>query len=238
MRPELAQAKETLMNRGRCFASVLMAVLLSGFGFAGTVSPQDIVARDYYLASGDRAATQALRNVERYHYEPALKALQARRYQGAQGDLEFILRYFPNHPQALDKLGEVGLGLKRPDIAEQRFRSAIERYPQHHETYVVYGTFLHRLGRVDAAIAQYQKALEINPDSPYGNYNLGLAYMDRKDYLQANLHAQRAYELGVSFPGLRKKLQQAGAWKPLENASGSPANPPSSAKQEDKPKAN
>jgi tetratricopeptide (TPR) repeat protein len=143
-----------------------------------------------------------------------------------------MLKYFPNHPQALDKLGEVGLALKRPDIADERFRAAIERYPQRDETYVVYGTFLHRLGRVDAAIAQYQKALEINPDSPFGNYNLGLAYVDRKNYSQANVHARKAYELGVAFPGLRKKLEAAGAWRPLDRASSSPATPPSSGKQE------
>jgi len=198
-----------------------------------TASAQDSIARDYYLAGSEREAVNALRNMHRFHYEPALKALQARKYQNAQGDLEFMLKYFPNHPQALDKMGEVALGLKRPDIAEQRFATAIARYPQHDETYVVYGTFLHRLRRVDLAIAQYQKALEINPNSVYGHYNLGLAYVDRKDYTRANVHAQKAYELGVTFPGLRKRLQAAGAWKPLESTSSSSAEPVPGAKQQD-----
>jgi tetratricopeptide (TPR) repeat protein len=215
------------MKLARPLFALVIFVLITCLGLPGTAPAQDSVARDYYLAGSEREAVQALKNMHRLHYEPALKALQARKYQYALGDLEFMLKYFPNHPQALDKIGEVALGLKRPDIAQRRFEAALERYPQHDETYVVYGTFLHRLGRVDLAIAQYQRALEINPNSVYGNYNLGLAYVDRKEYAQANVHAQKAYELGVTFPGLRKRLQAAGAWKPMEHTpSNSSATPP------------
>ena len=222
------------MNRNLCFAALLVALLLNGLACSGRVSAQEQqVARDYYAGHAD----QALRNMNRYHYEPALKALQLRKYRGAQGELEFILRYFPNHPQALAKIGEVSIATQRPDLAERHFQTAIARYPQHDETHVIYGAFLHKLGRIDAAIAEYRRALEIDPDSAYAHYNLGLAYVDRKDYSQANIHAQKAYELRVTFPGLRKKLEDAGAWRPVERASSTPADAASSGKQQDKRKA-
>jgi len=222
------------MDRSCCFGGFLTAVLVYGLAFPGTASAQDIVARDYYLAGSDPAAARTLRNVERYHYEPALKYLRSRNYRYAQNDLEFILKYFPNHPQALAKISEIGLAVKRPDLAEEHFRNAIERYPQRDETHVIYGTFLHKLGHIDAAIAEYRKALEINASSVYAHYNLGLAYVDRKDYSEANVHAQKAYQLGAGFPALRRKLQAAGAWRPLETTSSSPVSPSSSAQQERK----
>lgn len=172
--------------------------------------------RDYYTAGASTDGAQMLRNLDQNHYRLAAGALERRRYAGAQADLEFMLKYVPNHPRALAGMAQVALGLKRPDLAEQRFKAAIERYPQYDETYVIYGVFLHKLGRTDAAIAQYRKALEINASSGFAHYNLGLAYVDTKDYAQANAHAQKAYQLGVSFPGLKRQLQAVGAWKPTE----------------------
>lgn len=219
------------------FAAWLTALLLSGLSVLGFAFGQETIVRDYYVARSDRGGIQALNNMDRLHYQPALKALQLKRYGNAQGDLEFILKYFPNHPHALAKIGEVSLATKRPDLANKHFEAAISRYPQHDETHVIYGTFLHKLGRLDAAVAEYQRALEINPDSAYGHYNLGLAYVDRKDYSQANAHAQKAYQLGVSFPGLRKKLQAVGAWKPLESSSSGGAAGASTPPQQDERKA-
>jgi predicted Zn-dependent protease len=180
---------------------------------AGSAQSQ---GRDYYTAGSSKAAAQSLRNVERLHYAPALKHLEARKYRFAQADLEFVLRYFPNHPQALTKTAELAIAIRQPALAEEHFRNAIALYPQYDATYVIYGTFLYKLGRAEDGVLQYKKALEVNPDSAYGHYNLGLAYADRKDYARANAHAQEAYRLGVTMPALRNKLQAAGAWKPSE----------------------
>lgn len=213
--------KEGLPGRGGRFAA-LLAVVLVLFSTLGNVAAQD-PGRDYYKAGIYPDGMQMLRNLNQNHYRLAAAALERRRYQAAQGDLEFMLRYFPNHPHALAGMAQVGIGLKRPDLADQHFKNAIERYPDHHETYVIYGVFLHRLGRTDAAIAQYKKALEINPNAAFGHYNLGLAYVDTKDYAQANAHAQKAYQLGVNLPGLKRQLEAAKAWKPVEPSSGAPA---------------
>ena len=181
--------------------------------------------RDYYQAGASTSGAQMLRNLDQNHYRGAARQLEIRRYHAAIPDLEFMLKYIPNHPQALAGIAQVSVGLKRPDLADQHFKNAIQLYPDHDETYVIYGVFLHKLGRMDAAIAQYKKALEINPNSVLGHYNLGLAFVDTKDYVEANLHAQRAYQGGMTLPGLRRQLEAANAWKPAAPSTDVSASP-------------
>jgi len=203
-----------MMRRMRRQTGLLAALALVVLSAGGVCA--ETLGRDYYAAGSDRAATTDLRNVERYHYGPAVEKLRRKQYGYALADIEFVLKYFPNHPNALDLIGDWGVATKRTELAEEHFKKAIALYPQHDATYTVFGVFLHKVGRVDEAIARYKKALELNPESPYANYNLGLAYVDRKDYVQANFHAQKAYRLGMPFAGLRTKLQAANAWRPLE----------------------
>jgi tetratricopeptide (TPR) repeat protein len=216
-------------RRGRFTALLAVAVVLVST-LSNIVAAQN-PGRDYYKASAYRDGIQMLRNLNQNHYRQAAGALERKRYHAARSDLEFMLKYFPNHPQALAGMAQVAVGLKRPDLADQHFRDAIERYPEHDETYVIYGVFLHKLGRTDAAIAQYRKALEINPASGFGHYNLGLAYVDTKDYAQANAHAQKAYQLGVNFPGLKRQLEAVRAWKPAESSTGASAAPESAERE-------
>jgi len=199
-------------QRIRFPATLVAAAALSCALALGAVA-QD-AARDYYTAGASTDGAQMLRNLDQNHYRRAVGALERRRYEGALADLEFMLKYVPNHPRALAGISQVAIGVQRPDLAEQRFKAALERYPQHDETYVIYGVFLHKLGRTDAAIAQYRKALELNPISGFAHYNLGLAYVDTKDYARANAHAQQAYRLGITFPGLKRQLQAVRAWEP------------------------
>ena len=202
------------------FLLIAVAQLASSAGIALAQDP----GRDYYSAGSYPDGLQMLRNLDRNHYRPAAEKLARGQYKGVQGDLEFMLKYFPNHPRAVAGMAELGVATKHPEVAEQYFQNAIDRYPGHDETHVVYGTFLHKLGRIEAAVVQYKKALEINADSAYAHYNLGLAYVDQKNYQRANFHAQRAYQLGASFPGLRRKLEAVKSWNPSEDASTAPAS--------------
>jgi tetratricopeptide (TPR) repeat protein len=88
---------------------------------------------------------------------------------------------------------------------------------------VAQGIYLARTKRYPEAIKSYEHALEIAPDSVNAHYNLGLAYIETKQYQLANEHAQRAYELGASLPGLRDKLKRIGQWNPVATA---PADEP------------
>jgi tetratricopeptide (TPR) repeat protein len=173
--------------------------------------------KNYY----DPAAAPIVRSVELNHLDRAINLMQERRWQPARADLEFMLRYVANHPQALALLSDVCFKLKEPDCAQLYFDNALRLYPETASTHSVYGTYLHRLGKVPQAIESYKRALLINPKSAQTHYNLGLAYVDIKDYQRANEEAQRAYAMGAELPGLRDKLIRAKQWNP--SAAGSTA---------------
>lgn len=182
----LASAAPTYNERGRCTAGC-----------------------NYY--EGDSGHIWA---VEKYHLGPAKQKLSDGRTTYAMQDIEFMLRHFPNNPNALMLLEPAAQRLGQPDMPVRYFKQAIDAYPDEAMTYLVYGMYLQKRGQTGDAIAQYQRALALNPKLPDGHYNLGLALVKSKRYAEANAHAVSAYQLGHPMPGLRNQLQRAGAWNP------------------------
>jgi Flp pilus assembly protein TadD len=70
-----------------------------------------------------------------------------------------------------------------------------------------------KAGQVDQATEQLKEAHNLQPDNPTINYNLGLLYVQRKNYEEAKNYAKKAYELGFPLPGLKNQLMQAGKWE-------------------------
>ncbi len=174
---------------------------------------------DYYKGAG----TELLRNVEKYHLGQAADKLRLRQFESASGDIEFILRFFPNHPQGLILMTQLCEQWKFSAqcnfaMMSDVFENAIAVNPDVAATCVLQGIYLYRSKRLPAAIASLDKAVKLDPNSLNAHYNLGLAYFDTKQFELANLHAQRAYELGAPVSGLRDKLTRAGKWKPINTS--------------------
>jgi len=132
------------------------------------------------------------------------------------GECDFILGKFPNHPEALHLCTEHSVTrARRPDVGQRYLDRAVQLFPDVASTHVIFGMYLHRLGKTKDALEKYQRALELDPSSTNAHYNLGLAYLSLKEYDLANKHAQQAYALGHPAPGLRNGLQRAGKWNPL-----------------------
>jgi Tfp pilus assembly protein PilF len=191
----------------RACALGVVALLASGFACAQAVD------NDYYTTHD----TTLLRTVERYHVLVAEEKIRTKYYSSARQDLEFVLRYFPNHPRGLLLMAQLCTeqSTQRCDL-DLIFEKAIDINPNVAGTYVTQGVYLHRVKRYREAIASYQHALKIDPNSLNAHYNLALAYLETKEYGLANEHAQRAYALGAPFPGLRDRLKQSGQWKPVQ----------------------
>ena len=51
------------------------------------------------------------------------------------------------------------------------------------------------MGRLDEAVAEYKKALSINPNHAKAHYNLGNAYLKEEDYRLAKTHYDKAMKL-------------------------------------------
>jgi tetratricopeptide (TPR) repeat protein len=93
------------------------------------------------------------------------------------------------------------------------FDRALRFTPEDPSVRLLFGTFLLKNGKREAAIEQL-KIAELHAGAN-GNvyYNLGLAYFDLKDYGKAREYAKRAHELGFTLPGLKNKLQSVGQWR-------------------------
>lgn len=153
--------------------------------------------------------------VEQYHWEPGLQAERRNQFIDAYGSWDFILRWVPNHIPALRKMIDLVILHKRPDLVIPYLDEAVAFCPTCADVAIVYGIYYQRVGQPEKAIEKYKKALEANAYSIDAHYNLGLALIEKGRLAEANEHAQLAYEYGHRLPGLRNKLQKAGAWKPL-----------------------
>lgn len=202
-----------MRNDRTSFAYAVIGALLM---LGALAAPQQARAQntdnDYYQSRG----TALLNTVEKYHLYPGLAKYRDKHYDQAWQDFDFLLRYFPNHPRGLVVMTELCSEWKSGRCAlDVMFDKAIAVRPDAAGTFVAYGIYLHRIKRYNEAIETYQRALTLDPDSVNGHYNLALAYLDTKSYDLANEHAQRAYALGATVPGLRERLKKLGYWKPL-----------------------
>jgi len=140
------------------------------------------------------------------------------------GDIDYTLRAWPNHARALAAMSRQGMIEKtyQPRGAhfpvDCYFLRAFQFAPDDGTPHAVYGNHLIAIGKNEQAMAEFKRAVELEPDNPTINYNAGLAYMKTKEYDKALAHAKKAYSLNFPLPGLRNKLIAVGKWddKPAE----------------------
>jgi Tfp pilus assembly protein PilF len=156
--------------------------------------------------------------VEKHHFTPNVEKLVNGNSGPLGGELDYTLRAFPNHPRALAALANLAVRDKtvKPVGAkysvECYFERAIRFKRNDPAVRMVYGTYLLQRGEPDKAIYQLNVAVNLQPEDPNINYNLGLLYLKKKDYEQAKTYAKKAYDLGFPLPGLKNQLIQAGKW--------------------------
>lgn len=160
--------------------------------------------------------------VEQYHFTPPVENLK----RGATGvigaDLDYTLRASPNHHRALIAMTRWAERLKteHPPGANYTVKCYLERAlrfrPEDSMARLIYANYLTKHGQKEDGVKQLEAARENAGDNANIQYNLGLAYFDLHDYDKSLAHAQRAYQLGFSLPGLRSKLQKAGKWRDPE----------------------
>lgn len=181
----------------------LVAVLGLASG-ASAAEPYDFYARNWPSGLHE--------NVHRYHLRQGHEKAERGAYQYAMNEANFILARFPNDPEGLKLAMKIALDWPNNERgAMPYFRKALDRYPQHAETWLIYGVYLHRLGTPAEAVEAYRSAIERDANLADAHYNLGLALLELDEVDAASDAAQRAYDLGHPLPGLRKKLGSAGA---------------------------
>lgn len=157
--------------------------------------------------------------VEAYHFTPEVESLQAGKSGHVIGDLDYTLRAFPNHHRALFALIRLASdpslrsrkGMGQITTPPECYLQRAERFqPKDSAVQVLYGLYLHRLGKLEDAESHYRTAIRLEPRSSEAYYNLGLLLVDEERYVEAGPIARKAYELGYPLAGLRKRLADAG----------------------------
>lgn len=205
----------------RVFAPAVLGTMLCGSAWAqgcGSLA-NGFGPYDY------RAASEATRKqVELHHFNENVEYLRSGQNGYLAGDIDYVLRAFPNHPRALwamDKLArrdrtERPLGANW--TAACYFIRAVEFTPDDATVRLLYGLHLAERGKNKQAEEELQAARALVENDEYlrhdGNiaYNLGLGFFQVGRYEEAKTYARRADELGFPMTGLQNLLKKSGKW--------------------------
>ncbi len=167
------------------------------------------------------AAKDQLRisQVEQHHFDLETESLIRGMTGPPGGDINFLVRYSPNHHRGLAALVRLSLRDKTPKPngvkipVECFLLRALEFKPDDVEVLKIYGTYLARLDRNPEALARFEQAEKLAPEDPVIAYNMGLLLTENRDFERARAYAKKAYASGIQFPGLKDKLARAGQWR-------------------------
>jgi tetratricopeptide (TPR) repeat protein len=162
---------------------------------------------------------QQLYLVEMAHFTSDVEMLIKGNTGHLGGDLDYTLRAFPNHHRALVSLARLALRSKEKRVIGLRysfecyFNRALRFQSDDATVHTIYGSYLTKLGRIDEGLEHLNTAVRLQPDNAMSNYNLALAYFDKKNYDNARIFAKKAYALEFPLAGLKTKLIELGKWK-------------------------
>lgn len=119
---------------------------------------------DYFTARQRADLGGYLTMVTNRHASESVWALfWAGKYEEPQGDCEYVLARFPNHPRALHLIGEIAKAKNDVSLAIPYFENALRLYPQYAFTHAQYGDYLIGIGLYAAGVGQLREALRIDP---------------------------------------------------------------------------
>jgi tetratricopeptide (TPR) repeat protein len=171
-------------------------------------------SKQYDLAATGRKNRIIINKVQKAHLGPGVECLEQARYWCAHQNLDFVLRWIPNHGRALDLYSQLAIARGRPESVIPYLDYALRFDHDNPALPVVYGIHRYRTGDFEAAAERFRQALNRNSESAEAHYHLGLSLAELGRWEAAREHAHRAYDLGYPLPGLREKLRREGEWRP------------------------
>lgn len=157
--------------------------------------------------------------VERHHFTANVESLSRGESGTVAKELTYTLRAFPNHHRALLAAVRLGKRMKSPQPSGLEysigcfFDRATRFRPDDTIVRMLFASYLFENGQPADADAQLARADVLAGDNPFTHYNIGMIYLEHKNYDKALLQAKKAYALGFSRTELRDQLKAVGRWK-------------------------
>lgn len=171
--------------------------------------------------------------VERRHFPLEVEMLRPYRTESPGTNIAYTLHTFPNHHRALVAMAKLAEKEKRDPPRDARytvdcyFERALRFRPDDTVARLLYTQHLVAKAKLDEARVQLEETTRLAGENPFTHYNIGLVYLDMKDYDKALQQAQRAMALGFPRTDLKDALSSAGKWR--EPAAAASASAPASA---------
>lgn len=222
--PDLTRAHACASRCRGVIALAALPLAMLGHAPASAQAPAASTCGPVALAGGYgpydyRTDRDKLGIVERPHFPPAVEALIGTKRAPVGADIDYTLKAFPNHHRALIAAMRYGEKSKSPHPqfmsypVECYFDRALRFRPDDTIVRMIYAQFLARNNRAPEALGQLGMAQAKAGDNAFTHYNLGMLYVDLKDYDKGLQQAHEALRLGFPRPELRERLAAVGKWR-------------------------
>jgi tetratricopeptide (TPR) repeat protein len=177
-----------------------------------------------------RKDTSKIAVVEQYHFSVEVETLLKGMTSGsAGGDMDYTLRAVPNHHRALMAAIRLADKENTPQPKGMRYplecwlERAVRFAPDDTVSRLIYASYFIKKKRPVDANAQLERAESIAQDNPFSHYNIGLLYLDLKNYDKALIQAHKALALGLPKKELADALRRVGKWRDPPSQAAVPA---------------
>ncbi|MFB3787232.1 MAG: tetratricopeptide repeat protein [bacterium] len=106
----------------------------------------------------------------------------------------------PNRPDIYKALATLAIRCDREEEAAGFLQEAVQRFPTAPNFHERLGLALLHLGRLDEALAAFQKEKEISGSNPYIACYMGEIHLQKKEWDRAQLFLEEAVRLGPEIP--------------------------------------
>jgi uncharacterized protein (TIGR02996 family) len=168
---------------------------------------------DYRTANGQQKSL-----VEDNHFTPSIENLIKDHDNPFANDISYTLRVFPNHPRALITMQRLADREKVDKPAHAQwpmacyYQRAIQFQPKDTMPRMLYADYLAKRNQPAEATRQLDEVIRLADDNPFTHYNVGLIFLDMKNYERALVQAHRAEELGLPRTEIKDRLVAEGKW--------------------------
>lgn len=131
----------------------------------------------------------------RDQYRKALESLEEPNTEEAIEYLQKSVKIAPNYSDAWNRLGTIAFVSGDYPQAETYFRTAHRHDPGSFSPVVNLGAALYAQEKMEESLVYNRKAVEMNPQDPLANSQLGLSLLALRDYAQAEDHLLKCKSL-------------------------------------------